>query len=210
MKGWMKITIWVVLVLGVLFAFFRIFFITFYRVPDTKDPRDWANAPSLEPGDFVLVWRGEAHIGDLVQCVDPVDPTHWLIARVIAIGGDKISSHDGGLFINNFHVSVNSCLSKPRTVMTPDGQDIALTCSSEELGSSKHDYLSSPEVAPFADFAVPADSFFLLSDNRVQPWSYDSRVIGVVPTTSCERRLALRLWSKKGWFDGDRRMTFLF
>jgi signal peptidase I len=92
MKPWMRWTLWIVLGLGVVFGVLRYWFVEFYRVPgDANNVLNWANAPNLEPGDYVLVWRrGEPHVGDLVQCIDPASPQNQVVARVIGVPGDKI------------------------------------------------------------------------------------------------------------------------
>src|SRR6185436_20251221 len=106
MKGWMKALLWTAGILAVAFGVLRYWFMDFQRIPeDVNDVRNWANAPNLEPGDFVLVWRGGApHTGDLVRCVDPNDNTRWLVARVVATGGEKVEMIDGVLAVNNFRV----------------------------------------------------------------------------------------------------------
>jgi hypothetical protein len=56
-------------------------------------------------------------------------------------------------------------------------------------------------------YQVPEGQFFLVSDNRLFP--YDSRDYGVVPIESCKETVALRLVSKLGWTDVEKRMTLI-
>ena len=216
MKPWMRWLLWAVLVLGVIFGVFRYFFIDFYTVPDDPSlPINWANAPNLEPGDVVVVWRsGKPHAGDIVQCWDPVNPGTIVVARVLGLPGDKIDITDNTFRVNGFRVPTTGCASAPRKVKDVDGTDVELPCATEEIGGSKHEILVK-EYVTMGEVRVAAGNFFLLSDNRQTPWAYDSRtselgVSGQVPEDWCKRRFVMRLWSKKGWGDSERRMGFLF
>ena len=54
-------------------------------------------APTLLPGDRVLVWRGlgplrpPVRVGDLVAVADPRDPGRVMVKRVAAVAGREIS-----------------------------------------------------------------------------------------------------------------------
>lgn len=211
----MRAVLWVALVLGVVFGVLRYFFMDFYRVPeDVTDVRNWSNAPNLEPGDFVMVWRGGSpHVGDLVRCPDPADPNRWMIARVIGVAGDKIEWGDQGLRINNFRVRSVACDHPARKVFSPEaGVEVDVPCEGEELGGGNHDTDNAPTNIPMLTTTVETGKYFLLSDNRFAPWSYDSRnvEVGQVPMEQCTQRMLFRLWSKNGWSDSERRFSFLF
>lgn len=214
MKPWMRWSLWIVLIVGAVFGVFRYFFIDFHVVTDDpNDPHNWANSPNLEPGDQVLVWRGDPHIGDLVRCPDPTDPTRWLVARVVGTSGDRIEFVDGILRINGFRVTTGGCQGNPRKVVDPSGAEQDMICWHEELGGSKHDLQATPEaLLPNQEWKVESGKLFLMSDTRVQPYAHDSREpeVGQLPVESCKQRLIVRLMSKKGWGDAERRMTFLF
>lgn len=210
----MKVLLWTSIVLGTVFGVLRYWFIDFHRVPeDVNDPRNWANAPNLEPGDLALVWRsGTPHAGDIVRCPDPQDPSRWIVARVIGLPGDKVEWNESGLKINGFRVRTMACDHDARPVMNTDGAEVKLGCQGEELGGSRHDTYQSTQVPFFAETIIETGKFFLVSDNRLSPWAYDSRYaeVGQVAIDTCTQRLMLRMWSKKGWGDGDRRLSFLF
>ena len=212
MKGWMKTLLWTVGILGVVFGVLRYWFIDFQRIPDdVNDVRNWANAPNLEPGDLALVWRGSTpHVGDLVRCVDPADQTRWMVARIVAIAGEKVEMIDGVVLINNFRARLSACEGEPRKIMGLDGVETDLPCSGEELGSSKHDMYGPGPTGQMAPLVVEPGRIFLLSDNRGDPWAHDSRHVGTMPIEACSQRLVVRMWSKKGWSDSSRRMSFLF
>jgi signal peptidase I len=215
MKGWLRALLWLAGFLAVVFGALRYFFLDFHTVPEeTNDPRNWANAPNLEPGDFALVWRGAtAHAGDMVRCADPSDPNRWLVARVLGLPGDKIDITDGTLRINGFRISTSACQTLPRNITDVDGTTVEVSCALEELGGSKHEVVVRKEtLLQGAEAKVQAGKLFLLSDNRSAPWASDSRnaEIGQLPTEACTERLLMRLWSKKGWGDSERRLAFLF
>jgi signal peptidase I len=212
MKGWLKALLWIAGILGVLFLVLRIWFIDFQRIgADRNDPRNWANAPNLEPGDFALVWRsGTPHTGEIVRCVDPTDTSRWLVARVIAISGERVEMIDGVLLINNFRVRLGACSAGPRKIMGADGIETEFPCQSEELGGSKHDIYGPGSGVQMAPLVVEAGKIFLLSDNRSEPFAHDSRELGTMPVEACTQRLVVRMWSQKGWGDSERRMSFLF
>jgi signal peptidase I len=213
----MRWTLWIVVVGGAILGVLRYFFIEFTTIPDEpNEPRSWANAPNLEPGDFVLVWRGgEAHIGDLVICPDPsADPpkSKVLIARVIGLPGDKIEYAETGLRINNYRVGGGGCSTMPRKITDAAGAAAELNCVGEEAGSSRHDIYTSPTMAVSALTQVPAEKLYVLSDNRVSPWAHDSREpeVGMLDVAECKKKAVVRLWSKNGWSDAPRRMGFLY
>lgn len=215
MKPWMRTLLWIGAIVGIVFGVLRYFFIDFHRVPNEPlDARNWANAPNLEPGDLVLVWRGgKPHIGDMVRCPDPTDPRRWLVARVIGTGGDRIEFVDGLMKINGFRIATSACLGQPRKVQDASGFEHDMNCYAEEVGGSKHDVQALPSgLAPFAEAKVEAGKLYLMSDNRSAPWSHDSREpeVSQIDVEKCTQRLLVRLVSKKGWGDSDRRMGFLF
>jgi len=219
MKPWVRWTLWILLIGGAVFGVLRYFFIDFHIVPDVpSEPLYWANSPNLEPGDYVLVWRGgKPHIGDVVRCPDPVagpdGQPRWLVARVAGIAGDKIEFADGQLRINGFKVTTAACQQPPRKVIDPAGGEVDLNCWAEEIGGSKHDVQMAPNTPlTIPEVVVGPGKVYLLSDNRSQPWSRDSRdaEVGQIDADQCKQRLLVRLVSKSGWKDSDRRMTFLF
>lgn len=212
MNGWVKAFLWTVGILGVVGGVLRMWFVDVHRIPDdVNDVRNWANAPNLEPGDVALVWRGgDVHAGDVVRCVDPVDPTRWLVARVVGLGGEKIEVIDGVLAINNFRARLGRCENDPRPTMSPDGTEVDLPCQGEELGGSHHDTYSPGAATEMPPVLVERGKLFLLSDNRGDQYAHDSRTLGTFPVEACKQRLMVRMWSKKGWGDSARRMSFLF
>jgi signal peptidase I len=214
MPGWLRFLLWFGGAIGLVAGVLRWKYVDFYTMPEIAgDPKTWSNAPNLEPGDEVLVWRGaDPHVGDLVEChYDPNDATKSVIARVVALGGEKVELTESSLKINNHRMSTRGCQQPVKKVPQADGSEWELPCNNEEIGASQHDVMSNQWVT-MPEVLVPAGSVFLLSDNRVAPWARDSRdsEIGPVPADRCLRRLSVRLWSKQGWSDAARRVTFLY
>ena len=215
MPAWLRWTLWITGILGLVLGVLRYFFLDFHHVTDdVNDPHNWAMAPNLEPGDFVLVWRGGTpHVGDIVRCPDPTDPQRWLVSRIIGLPGDKIEVVDGAFKINGFRIGTSGCSQPVRPIQHADGNQVSLTCYNEEHGGNKHDISYLPTgYTPFAEAVVQGGKFFLMSDTRSSPWSNDSRTpeIGQVPIESCKERLIVRITSKAGWGDSARRLGWLF
>jgi signal peptidase I len=211
MKGWMKVVLWLSIVLGVVLGVIKYWLVEFYEVPNTPlEPHVWANAPNVEPGDYLLTWRaGIPHLGELVLCTDPQAPSQWMIGRVIGIGGDAIETMESGLKINNFRVAYNPCL-QHRKLMGADGAPVEFACTNEDVGGH-HDVNTAPIYSAFTA-KVDVGKLFLMSDTRGEPYAYDSRMpeVGQIPIENCPQRIMMRIVSKDGWADGDRRMSWLF
>ncbi|MFI5302304.1 MAG: S26 family signal peptidase [Polyangiales bacterium] len=212
MKGWMKVVLWIVLTVGPISAAIRYFFLEFYDVPDTAgDMHTWANAPTVEPGDYLATWRGgKPHLGELVLCSDPQAPGKWMMARVIGVAGDLVEQTPVDFRINHFRISYNPCVLPSKPLPGEDGVPVDPRCQSEEIGG-RHDTYLAKVPAPFT-ITVEPGKLFLMSDNRGEPWSYDSRMaeVGTRPEEECPQRVFLRVQSKLGWSDSAQRMTWLF
>jgi signal peptidase I len=122
-------------------------------------------ASSMEPavlmGDYLLVSKSKNSLanlkrGDIVTFLYPPDPTKDFIKRIAGIGGDMIEIRDKRLFVNG---------------KVPDN----------DPGIFKEKAIISGRLSPrdnFGPIMVPADSFFMLGDNRDR--SLDSRFWGFV------------------------------
>lgn len=152
--------------------------------------------PTLLEGDVVLVNRvaydlklpltdvallrlGEPARGDVVTFHSPQDGTR-LIKRIVGLPGDVVEMRDEVLYVNG----VPCRYSAPREVEEQVGPDASVEAvrAIEALPRHEHAVQFLPQVPARRDFAptvVPADSFFVLGDNRDN--SADSRFIGFVP-----------------------------
>jgi signal peptidase I len=131
--------------------------------------------PTLLVGDHVLVDKRasarDLQRGDLVVFRYPKDPTKDFMKRVLAIGGDKVEIRDKVLFVN------------------------------DKLQNEPYVQYSDPDIIPrqrdprdnFGPIIVPAQSYFVLSDNRDR--GTDSRFYGVVDKMLVKGKLLTIYWS---------------
>jgi signal peptidase I len=134
--------------------------------------------PTLNIGDRILVQKlffnyHDLHTGDIIVFHEPPNdacppPETDLVKRVIGLPGQTIYSIGNTIYVNN------KPLSEP---WLPKGTVLGPKISQ---GSPQH------------PFKIPADSFYVLGDNR--SISCDSRYWGVVPGKSIVGKVFLRWW----------------
>ncbi len=136
-------------------------------------------APSLLPGDAVVLWPGTPVVGDVVAVVDPLDPSEWTLRRVEAIGG--AISYSGGSYVH-------------------DAEPVLLDMGKDDAGYSvvkEGPHLTRHRPSPrtvddtLESSGVPDDSAFLGADNRDE--ALDSRWWGPVPLNVLQGRVILRI-----------------
>ena len=153
--------------------------------------------PTIQIGDHVLVDKraydlkipftdrslfvtGSPRRGDVVVFCDPRNPSINLIKRLIGLPGDRIRVMDGLVSVNGVSLAVSS---PPAGIQTRLHRSEAGVFSYLESGSGvrSHSVQRIPRMAVEADqeFAVPADHYFFLGDNRDN--SADSRFWGFAP-----------------------------
>ena len=159
--------------------------------------------PNLQKGDFVAGWRpgyGFAlpflddpetrglQRGNLVSFRFSGDERQWMVRRVVALSGDKLSIQKGVLFLNNREVDQSS------------NENGRIYENLPRRGSSPVVYIIEPDgEMDLATVEVPANHVFVLSDNRGS--RDDSRDWGFVPIDHIESRLGFvylsveRLWT---------------
>lgn len=152
--------------------------------------------PTLLEGDVVLVDRlaydvklpitdisiarlGEPQRGDVVTFSSPKDGVR-LIKRIVGLPGDVVQMEGEVLTINGQVADYTDRQALRETLAF--GQAVEAVRATEHIGGSDRRVQFLPEVAAkraFGPLTVPADSYFMLGDNRDN--SADSRYIGMVP-----------------------------
>jgi signal peptidase I len=140
--------------------------------------------PSARIGDFVYVakWPREQRrpaLGRMVVFESVEEPGLNSIKRVVGMRGDTLSMRSGGLIRNGrpvpepYVIHVDSTRSEDPVQRAKMKQ-----WQLPHLVNSSSDY--APDLQAWGPVVVPADSFFVLGDNRDA--SYDSRYFGFIPT----------------------------
>jgi len=203
---------WTALIVALLIGIARLTCIRWWRVP-TNDPwLEASMAPSVSPGDWVLLWRlTEPIYGDLVLCPEPNAP-RVVVGRIVGEGGDRVHLKDGNVLVNDRPIqSIRACTETNFTVAHPQtGETVDQRCAMRLVGSTLHESgeLSGHEVRPIdIERTVPAGEVFLLSDNLLFP--YDSRDYGTVARSTCKETVVFRLWVQEGWGGSKHRLEFI-
>jgi signal peptidase I len=164
-----------------------LFIITFsmqpFRIPSQS------MEPTLLVGDFLLVnkevsrdsWMvaptSQIHRGDLIVFHYPVDPSMHLVKRVVGLPGDHVRLHAGRAYIND------QPLAEPYAVFEPAPpdryRDEFPRMDSADPNIDSRWWIQLRTLIDDGEITVPADSFFVLGDNRND--SADSRYWGFVP-----------------------------
>lgn len=203
---------WATVIIGVILGGLKATVMEWWRIP-SDDPQFGASlAPTLFPGDLVLLWKGSLKAGDLARCADPEAPGRFLVGRIMGEPGDQVEISGPDVSVNGRRaVQEHSCSPARVTVQDPSsGADIEIHCGIESLNSRKH--MRGTHTAghrnPTVRKATVADGqFYLVSDNRVHP--FDSRDYGGLVKTTCKEFVVFRIKGTKGWADADTRMTFI-
>jgi signal peptidase I len=203
-----------VLIAALLIGIARVTAIRWWKVPENDPDLSSSLAPSLSPGDWIVLWRlTEPGYGDLVLCPDPQEAEEVVVGRIAAKGGDSLLiREDGQLEVNNTRArSERSCKEPSVMVENPrSGDQVELPCDVETLGGVHH---KRARVIPGGLkprpmlVTVKAGDVFLVSDNRYYP--FDSRDYGPVPRASCRESVLLRLVSRQGYFDSEARLSLI-
>jgi len=210
-QGLIRFLAWTGVLVGILIGVARWTAIRWWQIPDDDPELSASITPSLQGGDWVLLWRfTEPVLGDLVLCPDPDDPTNIVIGRIAAEAGDVIVLEEGKVSVNEHtYDSELNCTERTFSVVDPDSlEDVELSCDMEAIGERTHmrGYGGKPSRRRISR-RVEVGEVFLLSDNRTLP--FDSRHYGPMQRDTCKERIFFRLVSKKGFMDTDRCLTYV-
>lgn len=201
------------LIAAIVALFIRQFVVEAFKIPSGS------MIPTLTIGDHLLVnkfvygpripftdirlftWK-DPQRGEIIVFKFPEDESKNFIKRTVGLPGDKIEIKKGMLFINDRQVptvalgasngtnppSSSAYYDKPRLL-------------EEQLGTVKHSiqYLRDQSGYDFGPRLVPADSVFVMGDNRDN--SQDSRFWGFVKYEKILGRALIIYWS---WDGSDR------
>lgn len=162
--------------------------------------------PTLEVGDYILVNKyayglrlpvlgtelvavGKPARGDIMVFKYPENPGQNFIKRVVGIPGDRVRVQEGRIWLNGAEL--------PRETVAFPGAEPWELYFREKTGAVQHmiRHEDGREVgSPQDEWVVPADSYFMLGDNRDN--SRDSRFWGFVPDRYIVGRAAL-VWMHK-------------
>lgn len=170
---------WVVIVVLALVAalLIKTFAVQAFYIPSAS------MEPTLMPHDRVLVDKlsydfGSPHIGNIVVFRRPPGDTDLsiddLIKRVVALGGDRLSVHNCGVYVNGTELKQG---------YLPSGWQLP----------TSHYCTTWPASSPLPNpYTVPKGDVFVMGDNR---WdSYDSRYWGPLPESYIVGRAFMRMW----------------
>jgi signal peptidase I len=176
----------------------REFWVEAYKLPSGS------NIPTLQVGDHMFVDKRATHPqrGDQIVFIYPRERSKDFIKRVVAVGGDRIEIRDDVLIINGQPVA--------RTPVSGDcqyddfdegtGEWTVHRCNAfdETLGTHHYRVVFNANGSPSSWHAgdpvvVPANSYFVLGDNRDN--SHDSRFWGIVPAELVKGTARIIWWS---------------
>jgi signal peptidase I len=140
--------------------------------------------PTIKVGDYLYVakWaeaRIALHRGTVVVFESIEEPGLKVIKRILGLPGDTLAM-DAGMLYRNGHV-----LGEPYTVRLEPGRSEDPIQRAKMQAWQSHYLVSAsadpyrPDLEYWGPVVVPADSLFVLGDNRDA--SYDSRYYGFIP-----------------------------
>lgn len=116
--------------------------------------------------DMTVQWSHPQR-GQIIVFKNPQNPEVFFVKRVVAVGGDTISVHEGVVYVNAQAIPQSK---------EPIRQDDRFDYFQESHYTVRY---AAKDLSEFESFTVPEGHVFAMGDNRDQ--SSDSRVWGTVP-----------------------------
>jgi signal peptidase I len=176
-------------ILAIAAAVLRAFFIDVVTVTHS------AMAPTIFPGDQVLVWRGaQLDRNDIALCQHPQDAGRWVIGRVAATEGQSIGlSQRGQLLVNGRPPSRDIRGAEVRWHDPDTGRQYRMRWGIEEFSDyEEHLFFERVDGRFIMRNYANIRGLFLLSDNRAYVGE-DSRAFGPVARNTCRGQVFMRL-----------------
>lgn len=195
-KGLFKVVLALAVVLGIVVAVLRAFFVDVVTVAHN------GMAPTMLLGDRVLVWRG-AHVdrNDIVLCRHASQPDRWVIGRVAALPGESLSVERGQLLVDRSRVA-RDIQGQGHFTDAETGRGYPVMWGIEEFSDyQEHRFFERTDRAFTMRDQANVGGVFLLGDNRAHIGE-DSRTFGVVNPASCRGQVFMRLTAAEGMPEG--------
>jgi signal peptidase I len=154
-------------------------FVGLRLVVHTSEVRYFSMEPNFTEGQRLIVSKvtyrlHEPERGDVIVFQPPTGQTDDFIKRIIGLPGERVELRYGRVYIHQ-----------------PDGTVIEL----------EEPYVQEPARQTFMSDVVPADSYFVLGDNRNV--SSDSRSGWTVPRDAIVGKAWLSIWPPSAWGMAD-------
>ncbi len=205
--------LWMAVVFGIIVGVARAVALRWWRIPEGDPSLEASIAPTMRPGDMVILWRLSApSFGDLVLCPEPGSTGRVAIGRLVGEPRDVVEVEGSSLWINTKRAETETaCSDRKLTVRDPVSlSEVELNCTIEAIGGISHmrgNAVGQTNTPIHTQHTVGEGKLFLVSDNRQYPW--DSRRYGQPERKACTETFLFRLWSKQGFFDVKNRFNML-
>jgi len=211
MRAWLKLLVWVAVVLGVVALVLYAFVFDVWTLP-VDDPMEAASVePTLSAGDVVLVSRHTTvSRGNLLRCPDPQAAGRFVVARAVASSGENVEIREETVLVDGTRLpSPRACDTPSVLVHDPQSDDdVSLHCSVEDFGERDFWALRSIEhPEPPSKAVVDPGRWYLVSDDRHV--HVDSRDFGQIDTSTCQH-IVFRLESRAGFGDQKKRLSIIW
>jgi signal peptidase I len=204
--------LWILIPLAIVYGGLRGFALRIWQVP-IDDPELAASvAPTLRPGDWVILWRAtKPPVASLVVCPDPEEPELPVMGRLLGEPGDRIRIHGPTIYRNGMMVHpTRACDERVFSVIDPvSSEEVPLTCSYESVGANEYmrGQMEGDGEHIVKEVETGVGEVYLVSDNRRYP--FDSRDFGALPEESCRESVVFLWWGTEGFFGTTRRMKLV-